>query len=616
MRFTRISLATIAALVIAAPAFGATFIVPSDAELVAKTDAIVIGTVEGSYVRRVESFIETVHEIRVERRMKGFPAERGELLRVVTPGGQIGDEGLIVSGTAEFRQGERVLVFLTRNGDDWQTTDLTLGKFRFTTSTAGERLLVRDVEDVNAFERDGTTHREPVRLERGFLRFIEQRIAGKRPADEYTVEASTVSLPQDPSGVLTIEANAAAYPPKTYTDNVSDGTTYRGTRWQNVSAGVVFYKRVDQNITGASDGGVSAIQSGLAAWTNECGSVINLQYGGTTTTVSKNFDNTHVVEFNDPQGRIPGSWTGSGTVATTFTSYAGEHQFAGETWWSITDADVVFQDGFPATNGAFATAMTHELGHAIGWRHSNKHYIRNADYSDAPCDPSVEECTSAAIMNSVSSNAYGYTLQPWDIHAAQAVYPGGSCGGTGPLAPTGVTATAISGTQIRITWAAVGGATSYEVWRRAPGSTTFVKVGTTTTNSFTDSVAANTAYLYRVVAVSGGGSSPASGVDLATSVVFTDDPLRAGVVIKAVHLAELRVAVNAVRALAGLAPASFTDAAVPGVIVKAIHINELRTALDQARSALGLPTGGWSEPITAGTIIKARHFEEIRERVR
>lgn len=616
VRFTFAAIATLF-LAIAAPVSATTFIVPSDAELIEKSDAIVVGTVEGSYVQRDDSEIRTVYEVRVARSIKGAAAGPGQLLRIVSPGGEMGNEGVIVTGAAHFRQGQRALLFLIAENGQWHPTDMTLGRFLFATSTAGERLLVREVDDAAVFDREGRPHREPVRREERFLRFVEERVAGRKPVDDYSVEASTVALAEEPAEErFAVSSNAAVYPPKTYTDNVSGGSGYMPTRWPNMANGVTFHKKADQNISGAADGGVAAIQSGLAAWTNECGSVINLIYGGTTSTPSKNFDSVHVVEYNDPQNRVPGSWGGSGTIATTFTSYGSPHTFAGEQWWSITDADVVFQNGFPGTHASFPTAMTHEIGHGIGWRHSNAHYIRNADYTDAPCQPAVEECTSAAIMNAVSGSAYGYTLQPWDVHAAQAVYPGGSCGPSGPVAPEGVSAQAISATQIRVTWAAVGGATSYDIYRRSPGSTAYVKVGSSTGTSFTDSVSTDTAYLYRVVAVSGGGASSPSRIDLATSVVFTDNPLRAGVVIKAAHLAELRRAVNAVRRLAGLPNASFTDPAQPGIVVKAVHILELRIALDAARTALALPSGGWSEVVAPGVIIKARHFEEIRERVR
>jgi len=78
----------------------------------------------------------------------------------------------------------------------------------------------------------------------------------------------------------------------------------------------------------------------------------------------------------------------------------------------------------------------------------------------------------------------------------------------------------------------------------------------------------------------------------------------------------MRTAVNAVRALAGLAAATFTDPASPGVIVKAVHITQLRSALDQARSALGLSSGGWTDTVAPGAVIKAIDFQEIRNRVK
>ena len=62
-------------------------------------------------------------------------------------------------------------------------------------------------------------------------------------------------------------------------------------------------------------------------------------------------------------------------------------------------------------------------------------------------------------------------------------------------------------------------------------------------------------------------------------------------IIKAVDLAELRTAVNAVRALAGLGAFVFTDAATPGTVIKKVHITELGSALDEGRTALTLGGG-------------------------
>ena len=81
-----------------------------------------------------------------------------------------------------------------------------------------------------------------------------------------------------------------------------------------------------------------------------------------------------------------------------------------------------------------------------------------------------------------------------------------------------------------------------------------------------------------------------SGPDLATTISFTNDPIVAGSTpIKAVHLTELRTAVNAVRAAAGQAPASFANPVAPGSPIRAIDVTELRANLDGARATLGLP---------------------------
>ncbi len=470
-------------------ALGASFIVPTDEELLAKSDAIVTGTVEGSYARETETTIETVYEIRIDRAFKG-PIVTNELLRVVSPGGVIGDRGVLVPGAARFRQGDRVLVFLTRERGWWTPTDLTLGRFHFRTSTTGERLLVRDMEDVVGWDHAGRVHREKVRKEEGFLRFIEERSKGRDARQDYEVNASDVTLvpEQDRFGVA---ASAGSFPAATYTDFVND----QPIRWPNMGPGVNFYKRSDQNISGASDGGVSVIQDGLNAWNAECGSVINLIYAGAIAKASANHDATNVVEFNDPQGRISGSWTGSGTIGICFISFAGTHSFSGQAWLNITDADVVFQDGYPATTSSFRTAMTHELGHGIGWRHSNQNH-----QTGGACNPSVEECTSAAIMNSSITTFYNHTLQPWDVNAAQSVYPGGSCEPT----CTAVTITAqptsrtITGGSTTLSVSVAGTAPFTYQWYVGSSGNTASPITGATSSSVTVSPPTTTSYWVRV----------------------------------------------------------------------------------------------------------------------
>jgi hypothetical protein len=78
--------------------------------------------------------------------------------------------------------------------------------------------------------------------------------------------------------------------------------------------------------------------------------------------------------------------------------------------------------------------------------------------------------------------------------------------------------------------------------------------------------------------------------------------------------------VRAVRALAGLTTATFTDPTItPGVmVVKAVHLTELRTALDAARSALSLPAISYTNPSpTAGvSFVSAADINDLRTGVK
>jgi len=184
--------------------------------------------------------------------------------------------------------------------------------------------------------------------------------------------------------------------------------------------------------------------------------------------------------------------------------------------------------------------------------------------------------------------------------------------------PTLVTAAAVSTSAVNVTWSPVAYASGYQVLRSSNNGP-FVVVGTPTFNVFVDTtVAPNTAYLYQVKSTDGVSLSPASLIDLATTVMFTDDPLVAGTTrSKAAHITELRTAVNAVRALAGLAPAAFTDPALgDGSPVRAVHIIELRTALVEARNALYLDGINFLDPLTSTTRLKAVHVQQLRSAVK
>jgi hypothetical protein len=151
------------------------------------------------------------------------------------------------------------------------------------------------------------------------------------------------------------------------------------------------------------------------------------------------------------------------------------------------------------------------------------------------------------------------------------------------------------------------------VWRTSSIAVAYTLVTTTTSTSFNDSGrSANTTYLYKLRTNGSGGPSGFSLVDAATTIVFTDPTLTSAIRVKAVHLTQLRTAVNAMRAAANLGAATFTD--TPPVVIRRIHIIELRTALDQARAAIGLSALSYTDPVITAGVTKARkeHVSELR----
>ena len=113
-----------------------------------------------------------------------------------------------------------------------------------------------------------------------------------------------------------------------------------------------------------------------------------------------------------------------------------------------------------------------------------------------------------------------------------------------------------------------------------------------------------------------------TGVALApVAQPFIDDPLSAGTdAIKAVHITELRVRIDAVRAQYGLGPYSYADPTlgVATTMIRAEHVEGLRTSLAEAYAAAGLPPPpSYTDPTltTGATFVKAAHIIELRSAV-
>ena len=201
--------------------------------------------------------------------------------------------------------------------------------------------------------------------------------------------------------------------------------------------------------------------------------------------------------------------------------------------------------------------------------------------------------------------------------------------GTGGSTPKALDAHQSSSSQISLSWAAPDlGADGYEVSRApfaggsVPGAPSYQTIATNVvTTSLTDSTGGATplqsgyTYLYRVRACKPCGStptwSPLGDPDPAT--LYGDFSLT-GAPVRAVHLLELRTAVDVARSLVGLSVGGWAEVIGAGTPVRGTHLDELRTRAD---APFGPPTGGYTDASpAAGKVIRSVHVAELRNRLR
>jgi hypothetical protein len=546
-KILRTFLTLLVVLAAAAPAFSATFIVPSDREMVRRAHAIVIATPVTSYTQlNAEGGIETVTPIRVEEVIKGRNVS--ESLNIVEPGGEYQGRAMVIPGVPRFETSERVVLFIVRTGRDrWAVAEIALGKFTF--KQAGKTsLLLRDANEINGWDPDLTPHEERSREAGRFLQFLKSESSGAVGAEDYFVDDSVSALsPMQPSlqpKSTAVHALIAPYTATSYTMLISG---QMGGRWAIFPSPVTFFSGTTQE-AGAPGGGTTAINAAFAAWDNDCGSNVNYVYGGTDNGTHTQglhaTDGANTILFErdlSAWGVAPFTCSGSSYGGTLgiggITNASGLNSVNGESFATTQEADVEMNRGIANcsllfNNGDFNSAVTHEVGHTLGFRHADQ--TRN---SGAACttDPSLE-CSQQAIMKSFISTGINAALQAWDQHAVQAVYPGNVCApnSTPPpppppsCTPPSITsqpasATISSGSSATLSVGASGTAPLSYQWYTGPSGTTTTPVSGGTGPAITVSPASTASYWVRVSNSCGAVDSVA-----ATVTVTAPPPVVAG----------------------------------------------------------------------------------------
>ena len=146
----------------------------------------------------------------------------------------------------------------------------------------------------------------------------------------------------------------------------------------------------------------------------------------------------------------------------------------------------------------------------------------------------IERSTAGSAWAPVVTTESGVTahsdtgLQPGTTYDYRvvAVYPSGERPSAAATATTGIappdattlSTTAVSSTQVSLTWIDVGSETSYRIERSLDGATGWTEVSTLGQDqtSYTDTVSAATTYYYRVVAVNAAGGKESNVVQVTT----------------------------------------------------------------------------------------------------
>ncbi|HEV2852127.1 MAG TPA: S-layer homology domain-containing protein [Thermoanaerobaculia bacterium] len=388
---------SVLAFLIAIPGLASVLAPPSNlGDLARVSRTVVFAEARGSRSELRGQTPYTVTTFQILQQVAGAPV--GRSFEVVEAGGVAGGIGMVVSGAPVFERGGRYLLFLDPSASGgWQTKMLAYGILRDEggvlrpiPQAAGLQLIPRPgIEPVGAYSRDELLQHLSAVATGAAPWHGKAVIAGESLASKAAVPGESLAQSQSPDGATAVGVAGGAFtsPPVCRYVRNSDGIPLRWFGFEAGASAPIWHTTPGQ--TGIADGGVSAVQEGIAAWTGHKSSVINFTYAGSKpTTVScatgdGRARNNEVV-FNDPCNQIPdlavctgtppAGWSspccGQVAVYGTFFNPTTTQPYDGAQWWPANNLSIIVNNGSQCLGDSdFKEMLTHFIGHGAAFDH-------------------------------------------------------------------------------------------------------------------------------------------------------------------------------------------------------------------------------------------------------